>query len=71
MAEEANKKLKKLRKTEEDFNHKSFNPGSTKEMRILLYEHLGLPVTSQTKTGLPATDARTLNTLIHTLRKNP
>ena len=64
MAEKANEKLKKLRKTREDFLHESFNPGSHIQLQVLLYDHLDLPVLDKTDTGQPATGAKTLKALL-------
>lgn len=66
---EANKKLKKLRKTTDDFADIDFNPNSTKQLRGLLYEHLKLPVFRKTDTGLASTDGKTLDALISHLKK--
>ena len=65
----ANKKLKKLRKSPEDFKDIYFNPSSNKQLRGLLYEHLELPVLNTTDTGLPSTDSKTLTALISHLEK--
>jgi DNA polymerase-1 len=66
---DANKKLKKLRKTAEDFEDYHFNPNSNKHLRELLYEHLELPILKTTDTGLPSTDGKTLSALIAHLEK--
>jgi DNA polymerase-1 len=44
----------KKQKTEEDFSDIEFNPASTLQMRILLFDILGLKVLEKTDTGQPA-----------------
>lgn len=44
---------------------KEFNPGSTKQLRNLLYTKLGLPVPHRTPTGDPSTDKAALAALDH------
>ena len=44
----------KKQKTEEDFSDIEFNPGSTLQMRILLFDILGLQIKDKTETGMPA-----------------
>jgi len=44
----------------EDFNYLRFNPASTKHLRKLFYEFMGYDVIDKTKTGLPATGAKTI-----------
>jgi DNA polymerase-1 len=63
-ATEANKKLKKLRKTHEDFKHKVFNPNSDQQLQLLLYTFLDLPVLGRTKSDAPSVDQKTLKKLI-------
>lgn len=41
----------------------NFNPNSAPQLQSLLYEEIGLPVVSKTKSGLPGTDADTLKAL--------
>jgi len=57
--EAANKKLKKLVKTVDQFNVE-FNPGSDNHVRILLHDVMELPIVETTKTKLPSTKARVL-----------
>lgn len=64
MAVQRNKVLKKLRKTAADFPDLVFNSGSPKQMRMLLFEHLELPVQGTTHTGLSSTDDHTLQRLL-------
>jgi len=45
----------------------SFNVNSTDQLRILLFEQLGLPVLKKTSTGKPSTDASVLKKLDHPL----
>lgn len=54
--------LKTKVKPLEDF-YEPFNPGSTKQVQALLYDHLGLPVLDQTDTGAPAVGGKTLEKL--------
>jgi len=55
-AEKANQKLKKLRKTADDFKGKiDFNPNSGDHKIMLLTDVMELPVLQKTKTGKPAT----------------
>lgn len=42
-----------------------FNPGSPDQMQVLLYDVLKMPVIDKTKTGNPATGAKTLDKLIN------
>lgn len=63
LAEAANKKLKKLRKTEEDFADEDLNINSSTQLALLLYEVLGLPVIDTTDTGQPATGQKTVSKL--------
>ena len=48
----------------EDFHHIQFNAKSNKHLRNLLYTYLGYDVVDVTKTGLPATGAKTLKKLL-------
>jgi DNA polymerase-1 len=68
-AVEATAKLKKKKKTAADFDFLEFNTRSSKHIRKLLYESLNLPVFRRTDTGLPSTDAKTLQSLISHLEK--
>ena len=67
-AELANKKLKKLRKTRDDFLDVGFNPGSPNQLAFLLYKHLKLPVLGTTDTGQPATGGKILKALIEQIK---
>jgi len=62
-AKKANAKLKKLRKYREDFLHVDFNPNSDVQLRLLLHDHLGLPVLEKTDKGSPSTKASVLRSL--------
>lgn len=62
-AEKANKRLKKLRKTKDDFLSLSFNPNSGPQMSAFLHEHLGLPILNTTDKGNPSTSADALKAL--------
>ena len=61
----ANAKLKKLRKTADDFNDFQFNPGSSTQLQVLLHSVMELPVLKLTPNKEPKTDADTLKLLIH------
>lgn len=63
LAEKANEKLKRLRKTRNDFLHKEFNPGSNPQISDLMFSYLGLPVIDKTEKGNPATGGKTLEAL--------
>ena len=62
-ANKRNAKLKKKRVTFEDWPE-TFNVGSDKQLAVMLYEVMGLPVIETTKSGAPATDGATLDALI-------
>ena len=63
LASTANKKLKKLRKTEEDFVDTNLNINSKPQMALLLYKVLGLPVLETTATGAPSASRKVINKL--------
>jgi DNA polymerase-1 len=67
----ANARLKKLRKTTDDFLHIEFNPNSHTQLALFLHDHLQLPILNTTDTGKPATDNKTLKSLIELLRQQP
>jgi len=67
-AEKANLKLKKLRKTKDDFLDFNFNPNSHTQLAQLFHTHLDLPILSKTDTGAPSTDNKTLTNLVQTLK---
>lgn len=60
--EKKNATLKKKRVTSAD-SKEEFNPNSAPQLQMLLYDVLGLPVLSLTKSKKPATDADTLKAL--------
>lgn len=62
---EKNNTLKKKRVTLADAKEE-FNPNSGPQLQSLLYEVLQLPVLAKTDSGLPSTDKKTLEALIHT-----
>jgi DNA polymerase-1 len=64
LAKVANLKLKRLRKTWEDFLHEKFNPASPNQLQLLLYKVLDLPVLGTTPTGQPSTSGKVLKALI-------
>ncbi|UKL14797.1 DNA polymerase I [Stenotrophomonas phage C121] len=59
---EKNAKLKKKRVTLADAKE-SFNPGSSDQLREILYDQLKLPVIATTKSKAPSTQAKTLKAL--------
>lgn len=61
----ANAKLKKLKKSAEDFDDLTFNPGSANQLQTLLFKVMQLPVLKLTPAKEPKTDADTLKSLIH------
>lgn len=63
-AEKANKKLKTIKKSADDFDTE-FNPGSSNHLRFLLHKVFKLPVLDRTTTGLPSTDEDALTKLIN------
>lgn len=67
---ESNSKLKKKIKSLDDFIHIQFNPASNKQLHILLYKIMKLPIIDYTKTKQPATGQKTLIKLVtHTDNK--
>lgn len=63
--EAANEKLKKLRKTVDDFPKVVFNPNSGDQVARLLHEVMGLPIIDVTPTKSPATGMDTLEKLLN------
>lgn len=63
-AEKKNAEYKKKRVTPADYVG-GFNPNSPDQMQGMLFEMLGLPVISYTKTKQPSTDADTIKALIN------
>lgn len=63
-AEGRNLKLKKKRVTPEEWPE-SFNVGSDKQLAVMLYSVMALPVIELTKSGAPATDGDTLTALVN------
>lgn len=63
--EAANEKLKKLRKTVNDFPKVVFNPNSGDQVARLLHEVMGLPIIDVTPTKSPATGMDTLEKLLN------
>jgi len=60
----ANLKLKKLKKTGEDFGDFYFNPNSNIQLAFLLHIFLDLPILATTDTGAPSTNSKTLTALL-------
>lgn len=69
-AVKANKKLKKLRKTADDFGQFTFNPNSDIQLAFLLYDLLGLPVLGKTPGGANSTSGKTLQALIERIQNS-
>jgi DNA polymerase-1 len=67
----ANSKLKKLRKTADDFDELKFNPNSHVQLAKLLYEVLKLPVFHYTDKGKPATSGKALESILNFIKQNP
>ena len=63
-AEKKNAEWKKKRIEPKDAQQ-TFNPNSDPNMRALLFDYLGLPTISLTKTKLPSTDGETVEALIN------
>ena len=63
-AEKANLKLKKLRKTADDFLSFRFNPNSDTQLTVLFHEYWNLPVLEKTDNGNPSTKNSVLRALI-------
>lgn len=63
--DKANAKLKTKQHTIEKFENIVFNPGSSKQLGILLYHVMDLPVINLTSTKLPSVDGDTLEALIN------
>jgi len=68
--EKANKKLKVLRKTRDDFINLEFNPNSNLQLSILLHDYINLPILETTDTGAPSTSAKVLQALTERIRKS-
>jgi len=68
-AEKANKTLKVLRKTADDFLDLEFNPNSNTQLALLLHGHLDLPILETTHTGTPSTTSKVLQALAERVRK--
>ena len=66
----ANAKLKVKQHPLSHFAGEAFNPGSSQQLQILLYDLMGLPVIAKTKSKQPATGAKVIKSLMdHTLAK--
>jgi len=59
-----NTELKVKRVTPKDFNEE-FNPGSPDQLVKILYDTLGLPIISRTKTKAPSTGGKVLTSLLN------
>ena len=68
--EDKNAKLKKKVTTIDEYDHLYFNPGSTTQKVVLLYEELGLPILDYTKTKKPATGNKTITKLAAYAKEN-
>ncbi len=63
--QKANAKLKVKQHPLEKFSGVRFNPNSTLQLQILLYEQMGLPIIDYTENNNPATGADTIKKLIN------
>lgn len=54
----------------ESYGMNNFNPGSTKQLSVLLYEKMGLPILEETKGGAPSTSDDTLLQLRTRVKKH-
>jgi len=70
-AEKANLKLKKLRKTTDDFKDFVFNPGSDKQLAVLLHDFLDLPILGKTDKGAASTSNKVLEALVERIGLSP
>jgi len=61
----ANMKLKVKQHPIEKFADLSFNPNSSSQLQILLYDQMWLPIIDTTESGAPATGAETIEKLIN------
>ena len=68
-ADKANLKLKKLRKTRNDFLSFEFNPGSSTQLIFLLHNYLKLDIINTTDNNNPSTDGNTLQSHIEHLKQ--
>jgi DNA polymerase-1 len=66
----ANAKLKKLKKTGEDFGNFTFNPNSNPQLAFLFHVFLDLPVLTKTDTGAPSTSSKTLTALLERIQNS-
>jgi len=66
-ATKANKKLKILVKTRDDFLSFQFNPNSHTQLAKLLHDHLRLPILGKTDGGAPSTGNKILKNLVDRL----
>lgn len=64
LAAEATAKLKKKVKTGDDFLHEEFKPDSNKQVPLLLYTGMGLPILKETAGGHGSTSADALAGLV-------
>ncbi|MGH8944615.1 MAG: DNA polymerase I, partial [Acidimicrobiia bacterium] len=65
MGEDLRERLGALESQIHDLAGEPFNVNSTEQLRVVLFEHLGLPVLKKTSTGKPSTDASVLKKLEH------
>jgi len=69
-AEKANQKLKKLRKTRDNFLSFRFNPNSDTQLVQLLHTYWDLPVLEKTENGNPSTKNSVLRALIERVQNS-
>lgn len=60
-----NSKLKTKQHTMDKVAHLTFNPGSSVQLGVLLYDVLSLPVLDKTPAGSPSTGSSTINKLVN------
>jgi DNA polymerase-1 len=62
-------KARKQKKSENAINKITFNPKSSQQLQLLLFEILGLPVLDKTKAGKPKADKLTLEALLKEVKE--
>ncbi len=67
LGERLREELAELEKKIHELNGEPFNVNSTDQLRHVLFERLGLPISKKTSTGKPSTDASVLEKLDHPL----
>ncbi len=67
MGADLREKIAELEKRLHELAGEPFNVNSTDQLRVILFDQLGLPVLKKTSTGKPSTDASVLQKLDHPL----